>query len=338
MSITEQKKEKVVLVGYGWAGKSFAKNIDNSKFNFVTVSDKNYFTNTTKLFNLINTDESNSPIELVDENSFVSGKCVKVNEKEKTIELNDGTTINYDKLVLAIGSEANTFGIKGEEYLEKFKTYEDHINLKQKLEGKNNLTIGIIGAGPTGIELAFTLKKNTNHNIIVVEGATILPTMSEYVQKHVMTKMETDKIMFIPKFVQSIEDKGLVVDNKKISVDMAIWTAGIKPNSIIKTLIPTYLDQRGFVNTNKKLKVTDNIYALGDIVKDNGPPTAQNAKQQGKYLAKLFNNGFEGNDYQYKPKGHVISLGDELFYENGFHKIIFPMRTKVIFNYFYELF
>ena len=76
-----------------------------------------------------------------------------------------------------------------------------------------------------------------------------------------------------------------------------------------------------------------NIYGLGDIVA--GPPTAQNAKQQGYYLANYFNNDFKGEPYEYKEKGKIIHSKDWIIIDtNGYGTWKLPHFIQPIIDYY----
>ena len=81
--------------------------------------------------------------------------------------------------------------------------------------------------------------------------------------------------------------------------------------------------------------VDQDVYALGDIVAKKGPPTAQNAKQQGIFLAQYFNSGFiKTLPYVYKEKGRVLDIADGLIVEYKGYVITLPPLFRSAFYYF----
>jgi NADH dehydrogenase FAD-containing subunit len=84
------------------------------------------------------------------------------------------------------------------------------------------------------------------------------------------------------------------------------------------------------------LKFKDSIYAIGDITLS-GPPTAQNAKQQGEYLARFFNNDFVAPDYKYIERGKIIHTKDWIIIETKYGSfrvpyLFEPLLDKLISN------
>jgi NADH dehydrogenase FAD-containing subunit len=106
-----------------------------------------------------------------------------------------------------------------------------------------------------------------------------------------------------------------------------VWTAGIKPPPLIASL-----NQGRPLQTDDTLKFKGSIYALGDIVTGKGPATAQNAKQQGEYLAKYFNSKFKDQtSYKYQEKGRILDLTDTILVEkNGIVFELPPLFRSVI--------
>jgi NADH dehydrogenase FAD-containing subunit len=107
--------------------------------------------------------------------------------------------------------------------------------------------------------------------------------------------------------------------------DVVIWTCGVKPTDFTKGKP---------LLTDDYLMVDPDVYALGDIVANKGPPTAQNAKQQGIFLANHFNGGFKkSHPYKYVEKGRVLDTGDGLIVEYMGHVIILNPLFRLVFYY-----
>jgi NADH dehydrogenase FAD-containing subunit len=341
-----QPKKNVVVVGYGWGGRAFCNNIDTKKYNVTVVSKTPYMLNTPKLKNSIDNQEDN--LTLFNKNNkinFIKEECTNIDKEQNIIKTNSDN-IKFDYLVVAVGSEVNDFGVNGvKENCYFLKTMDDLNDLKKSLESnkyKNNnspyygpedLRIVVLGGGPTGIELAFELSKK-HKDITIVEGMkTILPIFSEESVKKVKEDLEKNNIkLMLDNVVKKIEPTVINTNNNSIPYDLAIWTCGIKPNSFIKKLT-----NEKFV-VDKHLKFSNNIYAIGDIVasKELGPPTGQNAKNQGKYLANYFNNNFHGNEYNYEEKGKLIHSKENIILETKYGVFRLPNFTNFMFDYMIE--
>lgn len=311
----EKNKKDIVVVGYGWAGKSFCDKIDTKKYNVTVVSKTDYMLNTTKLKNSL-IDKENDKLKVISklENiNFINDECKDIIQTQNIVKTKD-KTIKFDYLIVAVGSENNDFGVKGvKEHCYFLKSIDDVHNIKKQFDNNNfNKQIVIMGGGPNGIELAFELSKKYKNIKIIEAMSDILPIFSNETKLIVKNELEKNGIQLI------LDNQVLKIDKNMISAkkhnvffDTAIWTCGIKPNSLLQKITK----DRFIVNKNFNYK--NNIYALGDIVasKELGPPTAQNANQQGQYLANYFNNDFQGEPYEYKEKGKIIHSKDWIIIE-----------------------
>ena len=326
------EKKNVVVVGYGWGGKSFCDNIDRSKYNVTIVSKNNYMLNTPKLKNsIVNYCDKNLVITKKNDLDFIIESNIEL-DKEKNLIITKEKNIKFDYLVVEVGSEVNDFNVKGvKENCFFLKTLDDLENLRKGIKN-NNKEIVILGGGPTGLEIAFEISK-TFQNIKIIEGMdTILPNFSNETKNLVKKNLEQSGIQLIlSNQVKSIEKNIIKTNQKDYSYDLAIWTCGIKPNSFVKKITT----DKFIVNNN--LKYNDKIYALGDIVasKELGPPTAQNAKQQGKYLANYFNNNFVGEPYKFIEKAKIIHTNKSLIIESNYGVYELPYFLEPIIEFFY---
>jgi NADH dehydrogenase FAD-containing subunit len=338
-------KKNVIVIGYGWGGRSFCNNINTDKYNVTIISKNDKMLNTTKLKNFIIDEndnylcESNIQIEnytgMKSHLNFIKEECIDINKFEKVITTIDNS-YKYDYLVVAVGSENNDFNIKGvKENCYFLKSIEDLNKLKNNIDIDKNKNIVILGGGPNGIELAFELSKKFN-NIKIIEAMNDILPMFNYKTINIV-KEELDKSnikLQLYNKVQKIDEKFIYTleNNKKKEYvyDLSIWTCGIKHNSLIKKLT----SDKFIVNNN--LKCYDSIYAIGDIIasKEHGPPTAQNAKQQGEYLAKYFNNDFKGESYKYKEIGKIIHAKDWIIIETSYGTFRLPYFIEPIIDYF----
>ena len=323
-------KKEVVVVGYGWAGKSFCDKINTNKYNVTVVSKTDYMLNTTKLKNLlIDKEEDDLKIKPKLENiNFIKDECKDIIESQNIIKTKD-KTIKFDYLIIAVGSENNDFGIKGvKEHCYFFKSIEDVNNIKKHLELNNQIVI--IGGGPNGIELAFELSKKYK-NIKIVEAISDILSMFSDITKLIVKKelVKSGIQLILDNQVMEIEKNMIKAKKYNVNFNTAIWTGGIKPNSLLQKITKDKFIVNKHFNYNKS-----NIYALGDIVAM-GPPTAQNAKQQGYYLANYFNNDLQGEPYEYKENGKIIHSKDWIIIEtNGYGTWRVPHFVQPIIDYY----
>jgi len=328
-----KKKRNVVVIGYGWGSRSFCNKIDTNKYNVTVISKENKMLNHTKLKNSIHTYHPDLYIDDCPKKiNFITDSCVDININNKEIKTLD-KTYNYDDLIVAVGSETNDFGVSGvKERCNFLKSREDLEKLQDKFtRAFSTAPIAILGAGPNGLELAFELSKYYK-NIKVIEALpTILPMFNETTIKMVKEELEKCNIkLLLNNKVKRIGPTIIETDQSTYFYEIAIWTCGIKPNSLIKKIT----SDKFSVDSNLKFK--DSIYAIGDIIasKDHGPPTAQNAKQQGEYLARFFNNDFVGPDYKYMEKGKIIHTKDWIIIETKYGSFRVPYLFEPLLDKF----
>jgi len=354
---SENNKEKVYVIGNGWGSYYFVKNLNKKKFEPIIIAPNIRVLNTPKLTNLLI--DPDAQVEF--DNSY--GKIIPdmlsdINVKNKKLITKSGSMYNYKYVVMSIGSESNDFGIRGvQENTYKFKTIKDANIIREKLlSGSINSNIFIVGSGVTGIELGSKL--GSNYNVKIIEGmGTILPGYNEQTKKNILDWIEQNQKYIqikLNSMVKSIESDRINIisnnitnqylfDNKK---DLTIWTGGIIFNGFGKTILYKTLNQitpikpRGLdVTENFSIGKSTGIFCIGDMVGNSGPPTAQNARLQGEWLAGYFNSDFdkkylESNKFVSESKGKLVHIGSQTYLESKYYSGFLP-RFVV---YFIELF
>lgn len=258
--------------------------------------------------------------------------------------------LSYDSLVIAVGSTANDFGTPGAQehclFLDSFKQAQRfHTLLLNAFLRKNHefnqgqnhaLTINIVGAGATGVELAAELRHASrelpvygmNHlkvsdvSIRVIEAAdSILPALPKRLSIAATRELGRQNIEVLTgQPVSKIQDARIIMkDDTELPSDMTIWAAGIKA--------PAFLAELGLeVNQSNQLVVEqtlqtsqdNNIFAIGDCAacpqpgaERPVPPRAQAAHQQADTLFKTLRNRLgagEAVPFVYKDYGSLINF------------------------------
>lgn len=178
-------KPKLVVLGSGWASVGLLKSLKSGDYDVTVVSPQNYFlftpllpsaaTGTLEVKSLmasirkIVNDISGHYLEAKAEKVEFLEKLVKVSQLDPITKEKKSFYLPYDKLVIAVGSTANTHGVEGLEHCSRLKTAEDAIALRKKIknileiaclpttsddERKKLLSFVVCGGGPTGVEFA----------------------------------------------------------------------------------------------------------------------------------------------------------------------------------------
>lgn len=327
-------KKKVLLIGHGYAGRAFSNNLDKSKYDLsIIVNEIQNISQPDYIDNL----ETNN-IKII-RNDNVLIESVKTILPDKKLVITDKMHHTYDYLILALGHENNTFNIEGvKEYCQFFSSCED-LEKVRVLSTKPNQRIAIIGANVGGIEIASYL--SMMHTVDVIEcGSKILPTMKPDTRGSIYNRLINEQqinFKFGTKLTKVTENE----TNQKIAhtqnlrnnfnesteYDIIIWTAGTMPKQIVNELLHVPV-----IKVDDKMKIIDypheNIFAIGDC---NGTyeRSAQSAKSQGRFLAKLFNSDFDSNNhYKYKSLGTFVKLPNCYYLESDYYSGYIPRPPR----------
>jgi len=263
----EEQVKKIVIVGGGFAGINFVKNLWKDKNYLITMVDKdNYNFFTPLLYQVasafIEPSNISYPYRRMFEGKsnmrFHYGTFLSVDPAQKQIQTDTGT-LSYDYLVIAIGTVTNYFGMTNvEQNSLAMKSVEDAINLRNHLllnlekavltddpaEKERLLNIVIAGGGPSGVEIAGMLAemgqkivreeypeiKRGNSRIHLIDASpTLLGPMSEKAQKEAYKVLSDLGVQItLNKTVKDYVDGSVVTaDGEKIPTNSLIWTSGV---------------------------------------------------------------------------------------------------------------
>ncbi len=278
---------------------------------------------------------------------FIQAEVRVVDLKEKKISISGGEELPFDSLVIALGSQTSDFGVNGvAKYSIPFKTIGDALRVYNQIEklfrdagdGKLVLPIKIfvIGAGFTGIELAseiancarklshdFGLNKKAYQISLFEQAPKILPMVSDEEREVVVKRLtELGIIIMANSQIEEINGQSLrMKDGHVLHGSAIIWTAGVMPNTFLKSISDLPLTEKGKVKVDQYLRVLgfDSIYAAGDIIDFIDPITqkqipamAFNAIEQAKLIVKniyLSSQERKLKPYQPKPGSWIAPIG-----------------------------
>jgi NADH:ubiquinone reductase (non-electrogenic) len=299
-------KKELLVVGYGWGADAFLNRIDTDKYSVRVVSSRTARLDQPYMISAL-TSSGLAPSTVGYKGPILNDTCHTIDASTNTI-LCDHASHKYDILVVAMGSEMNDFRIPGvRDFCRPFKTEVDLQSLRDQIPTKTAAVV--MGAGPTGIELACKLRSMGLTVSIVEAGEQILPGFSAEMKKRTQQILNENDIAVYSHHPITAVTKDTIVTKKgtiphSADSDLLIWTCGVQPVAPIRK----FTGGRPFqVDGNLKVIGSENIYALGDVITGRGPPTAQAATQQGAYLASYL-NGTAIYDFTYKEKGRILDL------------------------------
>ncbi len=342
MTINSLRSKAVVVVGGGFGGLITALSLSSCKErpSIVLIEPRARFVFLPLLYELLSGElevwevAPNYKTLLADRGIVLIDQMVKTIDLEKSfLSTESGQLINFAQLVLSTGSQPNNFGVPGvEENSCMFNQLEDvetikklilRLNSSQK-EGQN---LVIIGAGPTGVELACKIADLLDSKIqihLIEMGDRILPNSKSFNREQIESALNKKSIqLHLNTRVIKITKTNLELIDLTKKVEQAfslncagvVWTAGTKP-SIPSGLPSTSLkDGKVLINSQLEIEGCSNVYAIGDIAMNLDSPvpaSAQVAMQQGEHLAKnliLRRAAKELTAFQFVDRGEMLSMG-----------------------------
>ncbi|XP_022724033.1 external alternative NAD(P)H-ubiquinone oxidoreductase B2, mitochondrial-like [Durio zibethinus] len=231
------KKKKVVLLGTGWAGMSFLKNLNNPTYEVEVVSPRNFFVFTPLLPSVTcGKVEPRSIVEPIRniirkknvDISFSEAECFKIDSENKKIycraTINSNSKgeeeflVEYDYLIIAVGAQVNTFNTPGvEENCHFLKEIDDAQKIRKNViesfekaslpnlsdeERKKILHFVIVGGGPTGVEFAAELHDFVNQDVV-----KLYPMVQHFVKITLLEATDHVLNMFDKRITNFAEEK-----------------------------------------------------------------------------------------------------------------------------------
>jgi NADH:ubiquinone reductase (H+-translocating) len=269
-------------------------------------------------------------------------------------EITPRRSFSYDTLVIAVGSVSNDFGIPGvkercffldnREQADYFQDillsgYIQAQTQNEALLRAGQLTVAIVGAGATGVELAAELRNAARQlvaygldrinperdvKLVIVQAMErILPELPPALSQSVQAQLEKMKVQIhTNERVVKVAEEGLyTASGLFIPAGITVWAAGIKAPDFLRGLDGLDTNHLNQLVVRQTLQATrdDNIFGFGDCAacprpntNSPVPPRAQAAHQQASMLVKSLTNRIKGKSlpvYVYRDYGSLISLG-----------------------------
>jgi NADH dehydrogenase len=358
----------VVIVGGGFAGLSAARALRSAPVNVTMVDRRNYHLFQPLLYQVatgsLSAGEVAAPLRGIlgrQRNTRVLlGQMVDLDPKGKRVLLADGASLEYDALIIAIGSQTSYFGNDAwKEWAPGLKSIDEAVNVRHKIlyafevaeripdpvQRQAWLTFVIVGAGPTGVELAGAIgeiaRQTLRHEfrsihpdearIILLDGLprVLMPFPEDLAQKARRSLERLGVEVQTGTMVRGVDRDGLTVEGgghaNRIGAHTVIWAGGVTMPPVAKTIAgrtQAETDKAGRIKVNADLTIPgySDIYVTGDLASLAGadgkplPGVAQVAMQQGAYAAKAIGRKARGEErslppFAYFDKGTLAVIG-----------------------------
>ncbi|SKA87221.1 Flavorubredoxin [Clostridium sp. USBA 49] len=283
----QNKKEKYVIVGNGisgyYAADSIRKRNSEAEINIIS-NDKVLTYYRPQLSDYLNKDilDKNffvTPEDWYDKNNInvtLGVKVESINKDKKTVTLNNGKELSYDKLILATGASNFIPPLKGFENKGVYvlRDIEDAENIKKEMKNAKNAVI--VGGGLLGLEAAWEMK-NAGLNVSVVELAPrLLPLQLDEEASPLFEQIvaENGITVYTNDAAEEILGEGSVTGlklktGKIIDADLILFSVGIRPNKSLAEKAGISVNRGILVNEKMETNIKD-IYACGDSAELNG--------------------------------------------------------------------
>ena len=273
---------------------------------------------------------------------FRQGRAVGVDTDEQSVELDDGDAVDYDYLLLGIGSATAFFGIDGlRENAITLKSLADAREIHQSVkEAAADASIAdpaqviVGGAGLSGIQAAGEIaayrdEHDADIDVHLVEGLEeVFPGNDDEVQQAIRTRLENAEINIeCGEFISEVDDETVYLgggeeeEADEMPYDVLVWTGGITGQEELEN---TELDKdersrRVFAGQDFRTS-DDRVFAIGDTAlidqgeDDVAPPTAVAAWTAAEVAGENLVNAVQGkelSEWTFENKGTLISVGDE---------------------------
>jgi NADH:ubiquinone reductase (H+-translocating) len=327
-----QGGHRVVIVGAGFGGLSAAQALASAPVQMTVIDQKNHHTFQPLLYQVatagLSPGEIAAPIRSIlsaHKNVEVLMAEVKGFDLERRVVKTADQEMAYDSLVVAAGASHAYFGHEDWEALAPgLKTIEDALEIRRRVllafelaerqaaagDSPGSLNFAVIGAGPTGVELAGTLAEICRHSLagefrgvdprrarihLIEGGARVLPSYPADLSgsaREQLARLGVD--VLTSAMVTKVEPGAVYVGDTRMEAAVILWAAGVSASPLGKKLgLP--LDRAGRVLVNSDLSVPGHaeVFVIGDLaaLKDASghllPGVAPVALQEGRFVAKL---------------------------------------------------
>ncbi|NEU96883.1 NAD(P)/FAD-dependent oxidoreductase [Bradyrhizobium uaiense] len=358
----QARRKRIVIIGGGFAGIAAARALNGTDAEVVLIDRRNHHIFQPLLYQVATAvlapSEIATPIrqlEAAQKNlNVVLAEVTGISLDARTVEASHPglgiRKIGFDYLVVAAGMRPSYFGhdefalhapgLKSLNEAENIRTkilsaFELAEATEDDAERARQMTFVLVGAGPTGVELAasiahmvsITLRNNfrsidpARSRIVLVDGGNrILPSFTESLSGKVERRLARLGVEVRTGLkVEKVDELGVVAGGERIASATVLWTAGVAASPVVG-MLNTRIDRAGRAVVGPYMEIAEagDVFVAGDatsLVQDDRPVpgVAQAAIQQGRFVGRLIANRVrgrkDGRPFRYRSKGNMAVVG-----------------------------
>lgn len=360
-------RSKVIIIGGGFGGLSAAQALKSAPVDVTVIDRRNYHLFQPLLYQVatgsLSPGEIAAPLRGVlgrQKNTRVLlGDVVDIDPLSKRVQLDDGASFEYDSLIVAAGSQSSYYGHdEWKKWAPGLKSIEEATTIRHKIlyafevaermpdpaQRRAWLTFTIVGAGPTGVELAGAIgeiaRQTLRHDfrsinpedaqIVLLDAAprVLMAFPEDLAHKAVLSLAKLGVQTKMGAMVHEVTRDGISFQingsTQSLSTKTVIWAGGVTVSPLARTLAQrtgAETDRGGRIKVGPDLTIANfpDIYVVGDLalsIDRHGKPlqgVAQVAMQQGSYAAKAIVRKVKGQTkpapFNYFDKGNLAVIG-----------------------------
>jgi len=346
----------IAIIGNGVSGVTAARHIrKNSDYKITIISSEtDYFFSRTALMyiymghmNLEHTQPYEPEFWVKNRLELRRGYVREIDYKNNQLQFADDSTLDYDELILAVGSKPNKFGWPGQDLngVGGLFSYQDLLHME---EFTKDITRGVIvGGGLIGVEMAeMFLSRNIPVTFLVRENlfwGNVLPEqeakliMRHMKEHHVDLRLETE----LDEIIDDGTGRVKAIKTKSGEIIECGWvglTAGVSPNIDFLKNSNLELNRGVLVNENLQTNIP-NVYAIGDCAEFKNPVEGRRPMEQvwytGRIMGETVGQTITGNPTAYKP-GHWFNSAKFFDIEYQTYGWVFPKLKETESDFYWE--
>ncbi len=349
----------VVIVGGGFAGLYAARRLARAPVRLTLIDRQNHHLFQPLLYQVataaLSAPDVAAPIRRVlrrQRNATVLlGEVTSIDLERRTVELDGAERVPYDYLVLAAGTETCYFGNDGwRAHAPGLKSIDDAVDVRDRVlmaferaerdsspaDRARDLRFVVVGAGPTGVELAGALREIAARTLasdfrniatgaaevfLVEAGERVLPGFPEAMSRQAKRELERlGVVVRTGERVQDIDGDGVRLESgERIEAGLVLWAAGVTTSSLVRDLDGEQTrDGRVLVRDDLSLPGRPEVFVVGDLAavrRPNGewvPGMAPGAIQMGRHAARMIADDLREKPrtpFRYRHRGLLATVG-----------------------------